>query len=261
VFAYQDGEGPVEVAFTDRHRGIGGGPSASLDLSSRGTSGPGGSTSADEVSDALDLVSRCLAAAPADPDAVGSAAAGQPRTVVMRQVHGAEVTLVDQAFLRRGDVPVADGLVTRLTGVVLVVRVADCVPLLLADPDAGVVGAVHVGRAGLVAGVVPEAIAVMRASGASRVRGWVGPHVCGRCYEVPVSMREEVAAVVPEAHAVTSWGTPSVDIGAGVLAQLRRDDVAVTAVSRCTVEDQDLFSYRREGTGSGRLGGLVWRRP
>jgi hypothetical protein len=124
-----------------------------------------------------------------------------------------------------------------------------------------VVAAVHVGRAGLVAGVVPEAVRVMRAAGASVIRGWVGPHVCGGCYEVPASMREEVAAVVPESRAETSWGTPSVDIGAGVLAQLRRDHVAVVDASRCTVEDQDLHSYRREGSASGRLGGLVWRRP
>jgi hypothetical protein len=67
---------------------------------------------------------------------------------------------------------------------------------------------------------------------------------------------------VPEAWAETSWGTPSVDIGAGVAAQLRRAGVQVVVdASRCTVEDQDLYSYRREGTDSGRLGGLIWMRP
>jgi copper oxidase (laccase) domain-containing protein len=75
-------------------------------------------------------------------------------------------------------------------------------------------------------------------------------------------MREEVAAAVPQAWAETSWGTPSVDIGAGVRAQLRQLEVhPVVAVPRCTREDLDLYSYRRQGTESGRLGGLVWVRP
>jgi polyphenol oxidase len=159
------------------------------------------------------------------------------------------------------ETPVADALVTALPGVVLLVRVADCVPVLLADVESGVVAAVHAGRPGLVAGVVPAAVRAMRRPGASSVRAWMGPHVCGRCYEVPASMRAEVAGVVPEAWAETSWGTPSVDIGAGVLAQLRSEDVDVVDASRCTVEDDDLFSYRRQGSSSGRLGGLVWIRP
>jgi copper oxidase (laccase) domain-containing protein len=73
-------------------------------------------------------------------------------------------------------------------------------------------------------------------------------------------MRDDVAAVVPESYAETSWGTPSVDIGSGVRAQLTAagvDPRDVVDVSRCTVEDPDLFSFRRQGSDSGRLGGLV----
>jgi copper oxidase (laccase) domain-containing protein len=86
--------------------------------------------------------------------------------------------------------------------------------------------------------------------------------VCGGCYEVPEQMRSEVAAVVPEAYAETSWGTPAVDIGAGVVAQLRAADgleapVELVEVGRCTLEDDDLFSYRRQGSESGRLAGVV----
>jgi copper oxidase (laccase) domain-containing protein len=101
----------------------------------------------------------------------------------------------------------------------------------------------------------------MQRLGAGTVRAWVGPHVCGGCYEVPEQMRAQVAAAVPEAEAVTSWGTPSVDLGAGVRAQLGRAGAAVTEVSRCTVEDHDLYSYRRQGAEAGRMGGLVWVRP
>jgi copper oxidase (laccase) domain-containing protein len=124
-----------------------------------------------------------------------------------------------------------------------------------------VVAAVHAGRSGMVAGVVPAAVDAMRSAGAGDLHAWVGPYVCGACYEVPEQMRAEASAVVPEAYAETSWGTPALDIGAGVRAQLAAVGVATVDASRCTIEDEDLYSYRRQGQASGRLAGLVWVRP
>jgi YfiH family protein len=258
LFAYQDTLGPVEVAFTDRHGGVSHGPYASLNLSTgRGDDEPDG------VDENLDIVSHAFARGHEDVENPFSLPAGTrlPRLMPMHQVHGAEVAVVDDELLGRREVPVADGLVTALPGVVLLVRVADCVPVLLADVEAGVVGAAHAGRPGLVAGVVPRTVEAMHELGAARIRAWVGPHVCGRCYEVPEQLRSDVAAVVPESFAETSWGTPAVDIGAGVAAQLTALGVATRAASRCTREDDDLYSYRRQGRESGRLGGLVWMRP
>ena len=97
----------------------------------------------------------------------------------------------------------------------------------------------------------------MRELGAGRIEGWIGPHVCGRCYEVPEQLRADVAAVVPDSYAETSWGTPSLDLGAGVRAQLEELDVAVHDVSRCTRESDDLYSYRRDGERAGRLAAVV----
>jgi YfiH family protein len=174
-------------------------------------------------------------------------------------VHGADVAVVGDASA--AELPQVDALVTRTPGVALVVRAADCVPVLLADVARGIVGAAHAGRPGLVAGVVPAALAAMRDLGAEAISAWVGPHVCGACYEVPEQMRADVAAVVPEAYAETSWGTASVDVGAGVLAQLRAAGVEVVDASRCTREDEDLYSYRRQGVESGRLAGVVWVQP
>jgi hypothetical protein len=147
--------------------------------------------------------------------------------------------------------------VTAEPEVTLGVRAADCVPVLLADAESGVIGACHCGRPGVVAGIVPATVAAMRTLGASSITAWVGPHVCGRCYEVPQELQDAVAAVEPVTRVTTSWGTPSLDVGAGVVAQLEREGVQVVDLSRCTIESPDLFSYRREGPRSGRQAGLI----
>jgi YfiH family protein len=171
------------------------------------------------------------------------------------QVHGGDVVVVDDATpVTR---PSADALVSGQAGVVLMVRAADCVPALLVDAEIGVIGAVHCGRPGLLAGVVPQAVRAMHDLGATTVTAWIGPHVCGACYEVPADMQDEVATAVPAARATTSWGTPSLDLGAGVRDQLESLEVVVNDVSRCTRESEDLFSYRRDGSAAGRLAGLV----
>jgi polyphenol oxidase len=247
VFAFEDTQGSVEVAFTDRHGGTSGGPYASLNLAEPGPP----ATDADRDA-ALRNIERVARAFTRSEDS-----APPPSVVRMRQVHGTDVHVVTAT----SRTPTGDALVTTEPGTVLMVRVADCVPVLLADGRAGVVAAVHAGRSGVLAGVVPRAVDTMRSLGAGAVRAWVGPHVCGNCYEVPEQLRAEVSAVVPEAYAETSWGTPSLDIGAGVSAQLARAGVEVEDVSRCTIEDEDLFSYRRQGPASGRMAGLVWLRP
>ncbi len=134
-------------------------------------------------------------------------------------------------------------------------------PVLLADPAAGVIGAAHSGRPGLAAGVVPATVEAMRDQGARDITAWIGPHVCGGCYEVPPEMREEVGGVVPAAVATTTWGTPALDIGAGVRAQLEAAGVTVVDASRCTRESDDLYSHRRDGARAGRSAGLVRLRP
>ncbi|WP_458243219.1 peptidoglycan editing factor PgeF [Streptomyces sp. MAI_2237] len=202
-----------------------------------------------------------------DPDAVrtnrelaaGSLGLDPANVVWMNQVHGAEVAVVDGPW---GDSPVpeVDAIVTTRRGLALAVLTADCTPVLLADPVAGVVAAAHAGRPGMVAGVVPAALRAMTELGAdpARIVARTGPAVCGRCYEVPEQMRAEVAAVEPAAYAETSWGTPAVDVTAGVHAQLDRLGVRDRWQSpACTRESADHFSYRRDRT-TGRLAGYVW---
>ena len=180
----------------------------------------------------------------------------------MHQVHGGAVHVVTEVPPRGplgiDDWPDADAQVSALDGVALMVRVADCVPVVLADPDAGVIAAVHAGRKGVALDVVTRTVERMRGLGAATITAWIGPHVCGACYEVPAEMRDEVGALVPETVAITGWGTPSLDIGAGVRAQLERAGVTAVAVEGCTREDPRLHSHRRDGARSGRFAGLVW---
>ncbi|MGW7379305.1 peptidoglycan editing factor PgeF [Streptomyces sp. NPDC054794] len=191
--------------------------------------------------------------------AAGSLGIDPGRVVWMNQVHGADVAVVDGPWGDR-PVPEVDAIVTARPGLALAVLTADCVPVLLADPVAGVAAAAHAGRPGLVAGVVPAAVRAMMELGAepSRIVARTGPAVCGRCYEVPDVMRAEVAAVEPAAHSETSWGTPAVDVSAGVHAQLERLGVCDRVQSPvCTLESRDHFSYRRDRT-TGRLASYVW---
>lgn len=224
----------VDVAFTDRWGGVSSGPYATLDLT-RERAG-----AEEEL--------RTNRAALAEAMGVGD-------LVMIRQVHGADVTTVSDYV---DEVPRGDGLVTATPGVGLCVRVADCVPLVLADVDSGAVAVAHVGRPGIGAGIVASTVAAIRRIGAGVLEAWLGPHVCAGCYEVPASMRDEVSGIEPAAFSCTTWGTPSVDVGAAVVAQLRAlGCTSINESSLCTRESEDLFSYRRQGPASGRLGGVV----
>ncbi|MEU7790040.1 peptidoglycan editing factor PgeF [Amycolatopsis sp. NPDC049159] len=176
----------------------------------------------------------------------------------MEQVHGRTATTVDGS--ETGAAEATDALVTATPGVALVVLVADCVPILLADAEAGVVSAVHAGRVGTRVGVVPAAVAAMREAGAEphRIEALLGPAICGDCYEVPAEMAADVEKHVPGSACKTRKGTPGLDLRAGLWRQLADLGVGKIGVDpRCTNEDKTLFSYRRDGT-TGRIAGITW---
>ncbi|MFJ7236502.1 peptidoglycan editing factor PgeF [Streptomyces olivaceus] len=230
----------AHFGFTDRWGGVSAVPYEELNLGGAVGDDPGA------VAANRELAAKSLGVDPA-------------RVVWMNQVHGADVAVADAPWGDR-PVPRADAVVTAERGLPLAVLTADCVPVLLADPVAGVVAAAHAGRPGLVAGVVPAAVRAMTGLGAdpARIVARTGPAVCGRCYEVPEEMRADVSAVVPAAYAETSWGTPALDVSAGVHAQLERLGVRERTQSPvCTRESTDHFSYRRDRT-TGRLAGYVW---
>jgi len=181
-----------------------------------------------------------------------------------RQVHGTRVEVVDDLPEpgRSGDLFAADGcdaLVTARAAVPLGVLVADCVPVLLADPQAGVVATAHAGRRGLLDGVLQATVRRMVGLGArpASVRAALGPCAGPCCYEVPPDMRAHACALLPALHATTQAGTPSLDLRAGCREALASVGVGrVDDVGGCTVEDPDLYSYRRAAV-TGRFAGVV----
>lgn len=190
---------------------------------------------------------------------VGTATgAGPDSLLILEQVHGRDVVLVETPG--GAPPPIADAAVTVRRGVVLTVLVADCTPVLVADPEAEVVGVAHAGRRGMASGIVASLLEAMQAAGARRLIARVGPSICPRCYEVPRSLREAVSRDVPVARSVTWTGTPSLDVAAGVVEQLTGSCDEIRWLPGCTREDLSLFSARRDAS-TGRFAGLAWIEP
>lgn len=185
----------------------------------------------------------------------------------MNQTHSARVVRTDQRDPTGGSccapAPDADAMVSLFGTDPMAVMVADCVPVVLAGftPDRGRVAGtaiVHAGRQGMVSGVLTAALQELRNSDAVEMTGWIGPSICGRCYEVPSQMAADVEARVPGSRCTTGKGTTGLDLAAGAAAQLTAAGVDVERVGGCTMEERRLFSYRRNQT-TGRFAGLVWR--
>lgn len=236
MFFARGRSGPVQWGFTDREGGVSGGDFGSLNL--------GGHVGDDPASVETN---RSLVA-----EAVG---VQRDHLLFLQQCHGSDALVVDGPWGEAGPPP-GDGVVTTTPGLALAALVADCTPVLLADPDAGVIAAVHAGRPGMTSRIVDVVVDRMRDLGARQIAAVVGPSVCGRCYEVPEEMREAASAVAPASAAVSWTGTAAIDVASGVVAQLHAKGVAVQWVPGCAREDVSLYSYRRDGR-TGRFAGVV----
>jgi YfiH family protein len=174
-----------------------------------------------------------------------------------KQVHGAIV--VEGA--RSTEQTEADGLLSFSGGPAVGVRTADCVPILLADPNSGAVAAVHAGWRGVVAGIAPAAVARLRSAPGGLLAA-VGPAIGPCCFEVGSEVVDALvnAGAMPEDRRFTIGrshaGKPLVDLRACVAFQLEKSGLsrdAITLVGGCTFCDSQYHSFRREGAASGRM--------
>ena len=189
----------------------------------------------------------------------------------LRQVHGrdvVDVTFVNACESRGFDAALsADGATSVDPRLALCVYVADCVPILLADPVARVIGTAHAGRQGLERGIIAATVARMAARGASpaHMRVAVGPCICGSCYEVPNEMAVRFAQLTGSSVTNTRWNSTGISLRAATCLQFEQLGIThVTHIEQCTYESLSYFSHRRathlagESAGfSGRFAGIV----
>lgn len=199
--------------------------------------GYGSSDQAEIVSINRGRVAAAMGVAPAD-------------LLTVHQVHSPDI-----AILREGNetAPLsrqrADGIVTDRKGVAIAVLTADCQPILLADPQAGVIGAVHAGWRGALSGVIEAAVAAMADLGATRIRAVIGPCISQSAYEVGDEFMAEVLAEDADHHRFFAGGPngrPMFDLPGFGLMRLREAGVEAEWTRHCTYADPDRFySYRR----------------
>jgi polyphenol oxidase len=168
------------------------------------------------------------------------------------QVHGREAVTVREPWAI-GSAPRADAMATDVRGFALGILTADCAPILLADPQARVIGAAHAGWKGALAGVIESAVAAMEQLGAQRDRiaAAIGPCISQGSYEVGDELRTSVAQVraddaqffVPSERA----GHWRFDLGGYARARLQDAGVEkISVVPACTyLQEPAFFSYRR----------------
>ena len=157
----------------------------------------------------------------------------------------------------------ADGQVTSRAGLALGMFAADCLPVLMADAEAGVIGAAHCGRRGLQRGIIASTVALMREKGAdpARIVATLGPAICGDCYETGSDIADEFDAQIPGTFTLTRFGGPGVDLNAAALAGLAaagipRDNIIpswprVLAATQYLEEDAELAELcRTDGEGA-----------
>jgi polyphenol oxidase len=204
---------------------------------------------------------------PAEWSAVVEHAGVAPeRLRLLHQVHGTRIVVSGQD----GDRPEADGILTDDPSVALVVRVADCAPILMADRRLGVVAAVHAGWRSTMQRIAPEAVAALKATHGSRAEDLViaiGPSLgacCGEMGEEVVQMFRDAGhdeAVIERWFVREAGRKPHFDLWRANREQLERAGVppeAIHVVGLCTVTHADVFhSYRAAGAQAGRMAAVI----
>lgn len=175
----------------------------------------------------------------------------------LNQVHGAEVLVVTKPGEHAG--ASADALVTTVAHAPLAIHTADCAPVLLVGE--GALGVVHAGWRGLGAGILEATAAVMANLGHPPTAAHLGPCIRGRCYEFGESERQAlVERYGPAVATSTAWGTPALEVAAGVKVAMEAIGVPLRDVGTCTACSNQHWSHRRGGD-IGRQALVAWLEP
>lgn len=175
---------------------------------------------------------------------------GSDHLATVHQIHSADVVVIDEgAELAAALARPADAIVTSVPGIAIAVLSADCQPVLLADPEAGVIGAAHAGWKGARLGILEATVAAMRSEGAERIRAVIGPCISQRAYEVGETFMDEFVMDEPKTARFFAGGPngrPMFDLPGFGLSRLRDLGVEAAWSGHCTYSDPErFFSYRR----------------
>jgi hypothetical protein len=184
----------------------------------------------------------------------------------LQQVHGISVHQADGAVQSHAQVPpIADAAITMQAGQVLAIMTADCLPMLLADANGRIVGAVHAGWRGLAAGVIEATVDAMRArlGEDAELLAWLGPAIGPASFEVGQEVMEAFCKQDGQASSAFMPGPAAGKYWADLYALARRRLVSrgVTRVSGgelCTVRDPARFYSHRRDRRTGRMASLIW---
>jgi hypothetical protein len=187
--------------------------------------------------------------------ALGGPGSDPAEWISLHQVHGARVYPSDVAGPTAGrPAPEADAAVSAESDAVLSVLTADCAPVALVAP--GVVGAVHAGWRGVLAGVLEAAVAEVRRRSDGPITAIIGPCIHPECYEFSAADLEPIAARLgPEVAGQTAAGQLALDLPVAVALALTEAGVTdITDIGVCTACSPDHFSHRRDGSLHGVTG-------
>lgn len=189
-------------------------------------------------------------------------AVGAPLALV-NQVHSAKAVDVDSVIGSVSELATqeADGLVSTQTHIALGVFAADCLPVLLADSERGIIAAAHCGRKGLEAGIIRSTVNLMVDKGAQidTIVATLGPAICADCYELGEKTSQAFAQHFPDTVGETRFGGLGVDIVAAAKQALADVGVVhlvdscsrITAATQYLQEDEELARLcEQDGEGS-----------
>lgn len=206
--------------------------------------------------------------------ALSQLGAGDFALQTLKQVHGDHIVIVGQPDTRPdigNDKLEADGLITAQSGILLGIATADCIPVLIVEPEKRLAAALHAGWRGTLKGINVRAVEALATRwGVDPQRLWValGPAISGCCYEVGRDVGEALCQRwgpgSPSAWQPTGGEKGFLDLRAINLVQLEQTGVPreqMLTVGACTFCASSAFaSYRREGPGAGRqLSVIGWR--
>jgi len=191
---------------------------------------------------------------------IGDKLISASRVVICEQTHSREVHVCREedsgaGFGAHPQIGVADGMITNIPGQYLLIRTADCTPVLFADKHHRAVGAVHSGREGTRKNIVSRAVELLRTHYGIRAEdlsAWIGAGICARHYQVGQAVYEEFHGSLKNMGIEPAVRDDyTLDIRNCIFQQLIASGIAFRDIEQdhnCTYESQDYHSYRRDGS-------------